>query len=453
MSAGSGKTFVLCEFLAFLNSIGFLKLYVLIATVPKAICHIMDEAVDFGLPVHQLIPTKNVKQKKIDVRKRNQKIVKKNAPNPKAANDDKDDVVIVQDDIQDDEYEYEYDVRRMRPFAINLIAIGDLRRVQSQIVAIGNEVVFVLDEADLCFRDSKQTSAALDIARNAAHVLAMTGTVDLTSHMDTISHWIALVSNCAVTRRNIFALASTFVAHDAALNVSISRIQLAQCLGVEPDDFLDVDADDEETPRSLRERYRALVPARFGGGNVAPSEESFLKACNICREAMSRAVARHIALPENRQERAVVVVASIEHGHRMEKWIRDAFVAYGSEYSLKADDVLLLTKETRTRGITPRTVVDPVDPAPFPRFFLIIDRDARGIELSAYSRMYYPVYFNSQSTRTQTVMRLVRLSQTAPEVKVFMAHTGILSRLHERQMCAQSNADCLEDLKRLFTSQ
>jgi hypothetical protein len=81
-------------------------------------------------------------------------------------------------------------IRHLKEYAINVVEHDDLRLCYDQIVTEGEDVFFILDEADKALNHSKRTSAALDIAKNAKSSLLMTGTIMVDSDLDKLKEAI-----------------------------------------------------------------------------------------------------------------------------------------------------------------------------------------------------------------------------------------------------------------------
>jgi len=477
---GSGKTFICLLYLKYLARIGKLPKYILFSSPRATFAHLIKEIRVMGLDVHPLIPTLNFKDKvkvfapdaamtALSLSKKRKApsaeaaaaaVASKSKKNNKAASDDDedDDESSSEEDETDEEGEgveepgaaegeqspaedVESDepgaaedededetigVQHLRPFAINVVEHDDLRRCKGQVVELGKDIFFVLDECDKAMNDTKRTSAAIDIAQNAAETLLMTGTAVVDAKMQKLIQWFQVCMNCAVTPKNVLSIANSMVANETQIDVQIER-----------PDLVDANERFQALPGSW-ERYRALAPVRFGGTNKTPSQESFRQLCDLCWEVCDNWIVNDIL--KDPFHHSIIVTRSKEHSGRLKTLLLERVEG------LTAAEIHILEGKHST-FVTPDTIRDG---GRFYRFFLFDFRNDRGYELTAYDRMYMGVYFCGQSTRTQCEGRVVRMSQLHAKVRITTPHCGILSNIFERQEQCKNMTEALSDLKHYF---
>lgn len=316
----------------------------------------------------------------------------------------------------------------MRPWVINVVEHDDMRRCKSQVVELGKDLLFVLDEADKCFHDSLRTSAAIDIAQNASDTLLMTGTVLVDANINKLIQWLVLCVNCAVTARNVWSIANSMVSSEPECGVSVVYPELP-----------DADVRFQALPGSW-ERYKALAPVRLGGTNLNPTHASFNALCALCWDVCDHWLVHDILQKQPRP--CAIETRSLEHSQIIKRLLLSKIAG------LVESDIYVLHGGNST-FVTPDSVRGG---GPLYRFFLFSMSNNRGFDLTAYAVLYTGVYFCNQSTRTQSEGRLIRMSQEHAQVEVIRSHCGILTNLHARQQVAKNMSEVLADLKRDFGS-
>jgi hypothetical protein len=411
------KTLISLQFLKYLTSIRKLPRYVLFSSTRETFAHLVEEIRQLGLEPHPLIPTKGTSERTTSL----------------FFDGDN------EAEGEDEDEEEALDVKKMRPYCINVVEHDHLRLCKSQIVELGSEVLFILDESDKCMNDSLRTSAAIDIAKNAAGALLMTGTVLVDANLVKLTQWLSLCVNCEVTPRNAFAIANSMVSNEAEIKVRVERPDPVA------DETTDGDLDRDDVVfgavPGAREKHRSLAPVRFGGTNREPSEKTFRQLLDLAWDACDVWNVEHMR--QHQPERpSVFLVRSDEHAQRVKQLLlgRISGLVESDVYVLGRDNATFVTSASIRAG------------GHFPRCFLFSINNCRGFELTAYDRMYSSVYLCNLSTRDQAEGRLVRMSQEHEVVEIHTTHCGILTTVNERQDRARSMAEALADLKTYFAA-
>jgi hypothetical protein len=402
---GMGKTIVSLLFVKFLAGIGKLPKYVLLSSPKSAISHLIKEIKLLGLDCHPLIMTKSkLKEKKQLFYSESQK----------------------ENEGEDDEDEDS--VLTMKPFAINIVEHDDLRRCKTQIVSMGKQVLFILDECDKTFNDSLRTSAAYDIAQNSLYTLMMSGTMLVDSNLSKLIQWLSICVNCEVTNKNVFSIANSIVANQAELKITIHRNELK-----DPDELFDL------IPGS-KEKYKSLVPPSLGGTNRNTNRNSFREAAEFCWDVCDNWIMNSISQLPKSNPHAAIVSRSHDHSKKLSNMIFQKFP------NLNQSEVYVLDESNNTYITAASVRLGGI----FPRFFIFPMSNNRGFELTAYDSMFSAVYFCNHATTNQSEARLIRLSQEHPAIQIITAHCGLLTSIYNRQQQTRSCEDALADIKRYF---
>ena len=440
---GSGKTFMSLLFMKYLAQSGQLPKYLLLSTTKSAIAHLVQEVQALGLEVHPLIPIKGSKKKAAAfasasasaaaatvqaARKQNRNRGEGQEGDNSSSDEESDQGEEEGGDDSEQAGRPEPDVKRMKPYCINIVEHDHMRLCKAQIVELGPQLAFNLDEADDCTNDSLRTSAALDIAKNAVLSLLMTGTLPVDAGLAKLTQWLSLCNNCTVTPRNAYAMATSLISNEADIKVRVER----------PPIIGGCDAVFAALPGS-RERYRALAPVRFGGTNKAPDNRTFRELCQLCWDAGDHWNVAHM-LANDPTQPSVFLTRGDAHSQQLRALLLQRIPNLRPEeiYVLRGDNSTFVTPDTVRAG------------GPLYRCFLFPVQNSRGFELTAYARMYKGVFFCSQADDEQAEGRMVRMTQEHESVEFLTPYCGLLENVHDRHETFRSMATALADLKTYF---
>ncbi|HVE12462.1 MAG TPA: DEAD/DEAH box helicase family protein, partial [Elusimicrobiota bacterium] len=117
----------------------------------------------------------------------------------------------------------------VRPGVVLLVELlHGLRRpgTREALLRAAPATLFVVDEVHRAYNPTLRTSVALEVAAEAARVVAMTGTPAIDARMEKLARWLALCADYEVSARNWLVAAAEMIAHHLELGIEVRREDL-----------------------------------------------------------------------------------------------------------------------------------------------------------------------------------------------------------------------------------
>jgi hypothetical protein len=281
--------------------------------------------------------------------------------------------------------------KSLKKYVVNLIVHDHMRLngMDEQLRDATADMFFIVDEFHKTMNDSIRTSLALEICRLSSNFIAMSGTIVLNTNVQAVINWLEQVVDFEVTTHNYFVAIGAMISKRVYTNIIVERIPI------------DVVMSNEE-----KEVYSHLVPHKLGG--IAPNI-NLRAAMTLCYEACTLRMIDDILFYVGINEIPFVVANNIKHQHQ----IRSNLQAKG------VSNVYLIGKDT------PLTL-NPGDQTDI-QVVITTPTHSAGYTMTKCKVMIQTVTLGNQLTRDQLEGRLVRISQTSPNVVILTYHTGVLT--------------------------
>lgn len=282
LTVGLGKTFIVMNFLKYLQSSGKLPMYIIYTLPTSAMKSIFHEVEAFGFEPELLMPIQSVKG-----------------------------------DHPYSKYIYKSNVPK--PYTFTLISHDHLRRCKDELMNISNETIFIIDEVHKALNETIRTSVALSLSKLSKDFIALTGTPIIDNHTYKLIWWLSQIVSFEVNENNFWVAANGMVSRKINTGVLTETVRI-------------------EAPLDKKEqrRYINLVSRAIGGRNPNPSFEELFEATNICYKASTRKIIKRILY--HIKERGVMVVA---HNKSHQEEILELLLEKG----VKREDVFLINKD------------------------------------------------------------------------------------------------------------
>jgi hypothetical protein len=109
------------------------------------------------------------------------------------------------------------------PYAFNVAAHDDLRKVVDSLVELADRTVIVVDEADRCYAKTLRTSAAHEIAALARKVICMTATPMRDTSTEGLVGWLEMCVDFPLTERNWWTAANSLISKQFDLGIILKQ--------------------------------------------------------------------------------------------------------------------------------------------------------------------------------------------------------------------------------------
>lgn len=368
---GSGKTFLVLNYLKYLNEEGKLPPFIIYTLPPESALSIIAEIKYFSLPINVIIPLKSIGKKKDPYIKAGVKVSQSCVP---------------------------------LPYHVNLIFHDYLKNCKDELSQIAGDSVIIFDEVHLFLNQTLRTGMGMNLARLSRLFVALTGTPIVDNKMEKLITWLEQIVPFEVNKRNFWVAANNMIAKEITTGLQTESKNVTATFT------------DEEN-----REYLTLVPPALGGNNHNPRSSDWLKAAEICYQACDR---KMIKLTKNMlgKDRGVMLVArSLQHQDRLHEMLVEEKVLPAEQiFLIRNNQSIFLTDETVKSRQTPDYKV-----------VIVPKNRAQGYTLTRLSVMITSVYPSNSATREQLKGRINRLGQKTQPLLYRTVHTGVLSLILE----------------------
>jgi hypothetical protein len=394
--AGMGKTSIVMWYLAKRLQEQSLPPY-LVYTLPTSACQsVIKEIQNFNVPIQYVMPLKTTKASRIVSG-----------------------IPVVRECV-------------FNPNMINIVEHDHIVRCLPELVALGNNLLFVVDEVHKALeRKTLRTGSMLEIARSSAEFIAFTGTPVINNNIYNLMEWFKMMLPFRINSNNFLVAMNSMIAKKITTGVKVHDYEITLDLG-------------SSEWNSRREQYLNLVPTRkFGGRNHHPSNTDFIKAMDLCYQVCDTRMIQLVI------ENLSVGVMLVARRKRHQFYLADLCFKHG----IKPDEVLVLSSTNPNPELyhTATSIFltdDSVDTGTTPDYRVVIATitHPEGYTLSRLGCLVTGVYPSNNASREQILGRINRMSQHRSEISNYTVHTGILSFIYRHHENARNLSEALKTL-------
>lgn len=382
LQLGSGKTYLVLNYLRWLKDNNELPKYVLYTLPPESVISIIQEINYFDIPIHVIIPLKNISKK------RQQFAGKK---------------VSISKDCD------------LRPYHINIIYHDHLKNCRDVLPIYAKNSVIVFDEVHLFLNQTLRTGVGMDLAMLCKEFISLTGTPIVDNKTEKLIGWLKQIVPFEVNKKNFWVAANNMIAKETTTGLKTKTEHRLISMN-----------------KKQTNEYRKLVPPALGGTNTNPRSYDWMSAAQVCYEACDEymvELTKHYV----KQGRGVMLV--VRDSKHQEKMYNSVVKYIQPVFQIKKDQTIFLTDETVENKQTPDYKV-----------VIVPKNRSQGYTLTRLNVMITSVYPSNSATREQLRGRINRIGQRVEPVLYEVVHTGILTSILENHQNASNLLQALQTI-------
>lgn len=380
---GSGKTYMVFAYLKYLKDNNALPPYVIYTLPSSAIDAIITISKHFGINTLLMEPTKG--KSKISVHKNKIKFIKGCKP---------------------------------QKYHVNLITHDHLIKCPDLSSYSPNSILLV-DEVHKFLNPTLRTGAGLDLALIAREFVAFTGTPVIDSDITKIIEWLKQLVPFGLNKRNFWVAVNNMVTS----NFDTGVITVSE---------------DVKTHMNKEEKtayQKLLPPGKYGGTNIAPTEQDWRNAFDICWDTCDRKIISLTNDMLNKKNRVFLVSRNTAHQNKIYNMLLKSKIKKSDIYVVnKSNGMITLTDESVAKGTPDYKIV------------IVTKYMATGYDLTRLNVMISSAYFMNNAVNTQLKGRINRVSQKEKIVYYYTVYTGLLTSVLERHNSVRSLSQAIQSL-------
>lgn len=384
LALGSGKTFLILNYLRWLKKNKQLPKYVIYTLPPESAMSIIQEIEYFDIKTNMMIPLKNIGKKK--------------EPYIKAG------ITVTQG-------------CEPKPYHINLIFHDHLKNCRDELPLYASESVIIFDEVHLFLNQTLRTGMGMNLSRLAREFVSLTGTPIVDNKTEKLIGWLEQIVPFEVNKQNFWTAANNMIAKEITTGIKTETSNVI-------------------APLNEKEQYdyQKLVPPALGGSNTNPHSRDWIRASDICYKACDRMFVKLTVKMLKKERGVMIVVRNTAHQQRMYKLLlKNTELTEDDIFLIEKDKSIFLTDETVESGKTPDYKV-----------VIVPKNKSQGYTLTRLSVMLTSVYPSNSATRDQLRGRINRIGQKVEPVLYKIVHIGVLTSILENHDKAKNLLHALQ---------
>jgi superfamily II DNA or RNA helicase len=384
LNLGSGKTFIILSYLAYLRDQNKLPKYVIYTLPPESAMSIVEEIKYFDIKTNVLIPLKNIDKKREMFRNSGVSITQGCKP---------------------------------KKYHINLIFHDHLKNCKDDLPQYIGDSVVIFDEVHLFLNQTLRTGMGMNLSHLSREFISLTGTPIVDNKTEKLIAWLEQIVPFEVNKKNFWVAANNMISKEVTTGIKTETNKILS-------PFNDIE----------QKEYQKLVPPGLGGTNTNPHSRDWMRAADICYKACDRGFVKLSLQMISNGRGVMIVVRNTAHQERMKKLLMDnSNLGENDIFLISKDKSIFLTDDTVKSGKTHDYKV-----------VIVPKNKAQGYTLTRLSVMLTSVYPSNSATRDQLRGRINRIGQKEDTLLYKILHIGILTSILENHDKARNLLQALQ---------
>ena len=316
------------------------------------------------------------------------------------------------------------ETQTLRPGRVSIIDYNHLKQLQTRLLALAPEAIFVFDEMHKIVEEKTlRTNICQRLASNAYSSIGMTGTLVIDADTHRIVIWLRYILNWHVTEGNFMVAVSAIVSKLAPPD--------AKCVSFE--------LNGEWPTPEMETEYKSLVSPMFGGIRDRPNGQHHAQALELCYSASLINLAKNVKLWFEKSDK-LAWFSSPEHKVvTQEQGILGNGLFCIVKDNRQVDQLIELVTKGEFKSVTPnqvrkievgasfRLTDEEVEAKKVPDYRLVIAPQSKilGYHLGRLAGIMTAVWPSNLSTRDQGSGRVARQGQRRKFIPVIRTAIGI----------------------------
>lgn len=267
------------------------------------------------------------------------------------------------------------------------------------------DYMFICDEFHKCLDDTLRTSAALEFATKAKHMICMSGTMIKDTEFDNLIAWLSMCCHFAVSDKNYWCAFSETLIGTVKTNINVVR----EIINV---NILNL------------QQYLSIIPPSLGGTNQKLFLIPALKL--LYQSIIPVMIEKIIEILNNPNHNGIFVVC--ENFNMCNQIYNLLINRIDKKIIFLLGDQFPYLDANDTSPI--KIVIGPI-------------KKAEGYTLSKLDVMITSVYMTNLATRHQIEGRINRVSQIKNEIKIITILAGFLNNIYDKYEDSRNFMECI----------